>query len=235
MVGSFAGQSVPTEKLAGMLKVIIPCFPRSGTSLLAGLIIRMGFNPGPKKWLKKGDEHNPFGYYECVPLLQISRRILEKFGGDILQNIPDLPDGWIGELGAEKEEIMNIIRTGNVEIFKDAPMLVIADLYDELFPNAKWIVIQRDIKETYRSRSGKPLTYREWKKVTKNRMRKWQHTHPFNKAFNLNYKDFFEDCRGTIQKISTFLGVQLTDQQMKECVNFFQPGRRKKYNIKEEL
>lgn len=34
-----------------MLKVIIPAFPRCGTSFLAGLIVRMGFNPGPEDWL----------------------------------------------------------------------------------------------------------------------------------------------------------------------------------------
>jgi hypothetical protein len=217
-----------------MLKVIIPCFPRSGTSFLAGLIVRMGFNPGPEKWLKKADELNPFGYYECLPLLKISRGILKKFGGDILKNIPDLPNGWINELETEKRQILDIVYSGKVEIFKDAPMLIIADLYDELFPRAKWIVIHRDVRETFKSRFGKPLTYEEWGKITRTRLRKWQQTKPSSKALNLDYKDFFVDCQRTIEKISTFLEIQLTAKQMKECMDFFKPGQRKNHNIKIE-
>jgi len=216
-----------------MLKVIIPCFPRSGSSFLAGLIVRMGFNPGPEKWLKKADERNPFGYYECLPLLEISRGILKKFGGDILKNIPHLPNGWINELETEKKQILDIVYSGKVEIFKDAPMLIIADLYNELFPGAKWIVVHRDVRETFKSRFGKPLTYEEWEKITHIRLRKWQQTQPFSKALNLNYKDFFVDCQGTIEKISSFLGTRLTAQQMKACMDFFKPGQRKDYNIKD--
>jgi hypothetical protein len=213
-----------------MLKVIIPCFPRSGSSFLAGLIVRMGFNPGPEKWLKKSDELNPFGYYECIPLLKISRGILKKFGGDILKNIPNLPNGWLDELETEKKQILDIVCSGKVEIFKDASMLIIADLYNELFPRVKWIAIHREVKETFKSRFGVPLTYEEWEKITGTRLRKWQQTKPFSRALNLDYKDFFLDCRGTIEKISTFLGIQLTSQQIIECMDFFKPGQRK--NIK---
>lgn len=211
-----------------MLKIIIPAFPRSGTSFLAGLIVRMGFNPGPEDWLKKSDEHNPFGYYECMPLLTLSRNILKKFGGDILKNIPDLPDDWLNTMEPEKQQILNLVNSGKIEIFKDAPMLIIADLYNELFPEAKWIVIQRDESETFKSRFGTPLTYVEWEKINKTRLRKWQQTRPFSKALNLNYKDFLLDCRETIEKISTFLEVPLTTEQMKECVDFFKPSQRKK-------
>ncbi len=211
-----------------MLKVIIPAFPRSGTSFLAGLIVRMGFNPGPEQWLKKSDQHNPLGYYECMPLFNISRKILEKFEGDFFGNIPELPENWTNQLENEKQQILNIVNTGKIEIFKDGPMLIIADLYDELFPDAKWIVIRRDIDETFKSRFGKGIPFEEWQKITGTRLNRWQQTRPFFKALNLNYRDFFADLTGTIEKISFFLGIRLTGRQKQSCIDFFKPGQRKK-------
>lgn len=211
-----------------MLKVIIPAFPRSGTSFLAGLLVRMGFNPGPEDWLKTSDTNNPFGYYECMPLFKISRKILETFGGDFFKNIPDLPNGWKDKLETERQQISDIVYSGNVEIFKDGPMLIIADLYHELFPESNWIVIRRDINETFKSRFGSPLTFAEWEKITETRWRKWQQTRPFSKALHLDYKDFFVDFPGAIEKISSFLAIPLTSQQKKACMDFFKPGERKK-------
>ena len=191
----------------------------------------MGLNPGPEKWLKRADELNPFGYYECFPLLQLSREIISKLGGDFLRNIPQPPPGWLNQMENEKQQILNIVKEGNVEIFKDAPMLIIADLYDELFPDASWIVIHRDIRETYKSRSHDRIphvSFEEWEKITETRMSRWRQTRPFSKALNVDYKDFSTDLPGTIKKISTFLGIQLSEGQIKDCMDFFKPGCRKK-------
>jgi hypothetical protein len=207
-----------------MLKVIVPAFPRSGTSFLAGLIARMGLNPGPEHWLKKGDRHNRWGYYECLPLFKISRKILAKLDGDFFFNIPELPKNWSNQFEKEKQQILDIVNTGEIELFKDGPMLIIADLYDELFPDAKWIVINREPKATYRSRFGKRISYEEWKEITGKRQRAWQKTRPFSRALNLHYLDFFTDLAGTIEKLASFLGANITERQKQSCFNFFQPN-----------
>lgn len=186
----------------------------------------MGFNPGPIESLKEADKYNLFGYYENLPLLRISRNILSKFGGDIVRNIPDLPNGWLNELDVEKQQILDTVHSGNIEITKDPSLTVIAGLYHELFPKAKWIVIQRDINETYKSRFGMELTFQEWVSITNRRLEKWQQTIPFSKALHLAYKDFAVDFQGIIQRISSFLGVELTASQMKECFEFYKPGQR---------
>jgi hypothetical protein len=163
--------------------------------------------------------------------LKISRKILQKFGGDFLKNIPDLPDGWMNEVETEKQQIADIVHSGKIEMFKDAPMLIIADLYHELFPGAKWIVIHRDIHETFRSRFGPKLSFTEWKEITNKRWSKWWQSRPASKALNINYADFVMDFQGSIEKISTFLEVELTAPLRQECREFFKPGERKKYNI----
>ena len=75
------------------LKVVITGPPRSGTSFLAGLVTGMGLSPGPKEWLKDADEHNPYGYFECLPLLYIEDDIFRKLGGSF-GHIPEFPENW---------------------------------------------------------------------------------------------------------------------------------------------
>lgn len=211
-----------------MLKVIIPAFPRSGTSFLSGLIVRLGFSPGPPEWMVKPDMHNPFGYYECLPLLKISRQILAKFGGDFLKNIPHLPPGWLDEVIKEQQQILDLVQRGNIEVFKDGPMLIIADLYHRLFPEAKWIVIHRDIHETYRSRFGKPLTFEEWQTVTGTRMDRWRGTQPYSKALQLDYDDFSNHWDRTVRRICAHLEIEPDQSRLDECREFFAPGQRLK-------
>ena len=59
------------------LKVLVTGPPRSGTSFLAGLVARMGLSPGPSAWLNPADEHNRYGYYECLPILKVEEEILK--------------------------------------------------------------------------------------------------------------------------------------------------------------
>ena len=193
---------------------------------MAGLIARMGFCPGPEKWLKTADEHNPHGYYECLPLMRITKGIMERFGGHIVKNIPLLKPGWCSELSEDKFRIKTLVENNGIEIFKDPNLIVLADLFDELFPEAKWVVIHRDIHETYRSRFGLPKTFQEWERLTAKRLDRWQGSRPFHRALNLDYNDFFVDLEGTILRIGKFLDIELDDARVASCAGFFKPGRK---------
>lgn len=207
------------------LKVIVTGSPRSGTSFVAGLVHRMGFSLGPKKWLKKGDEHNPYGYFECLPLKKISNKILEELGGDFHHNLPSLESGWTEAFESKKSEITRIIEAGGIELYKGNRLLVLADLYDELFPEAKWIFTQRSIKETYRSRFGEELSFGEWERITNERLRKWESCRPAKQALYVDYQDFKSDAKKTVSKIQAFLEIELTESQVGSCVDFFLPRR----------
>jgi len=209
-----------------MLKIIIPTFPRSGTSFLAGLLTRMGFSAGPENMLKKGDQYNPFGYFECLPIMTINRNILAKFGGHIVNRIPELPADWVDVVKEDKKWIKKFIIENKIEIIKDPHLLVLADMYDELFPDARWIVINRNIHETYKSRFGRKMSFDEWKILTEKRMIKWMGSRPYQQALKLDYNDFFVDITDTIQKIVEFLRIELTEMQWEECISFFRPKSR---------
>lgn len=204
------------------LKIVITGSPRSGTSFLAGLIHQMGFNVGPKKWLKGANEYNPYGYFECVPLMKKSEDILEKLGGDF-HDLPNFYIGWTNNLNQEKKEIINIIRQGNIEVYKGNRLMVLADLYDELFPNLKWIFINRDINDTYNSRFGEHLSFEEWEHITLKRLNVWHNSKPSQKSLNLDYQDFKIDLEGTIERIQNHLEISLTNVKKKQCIDFFKP------------
>ena len=206
------------------LKVIITEPPRSGTSFITGCIHRMGFNVGSEKWLKQADIFNPYGYYECLPLLEISIRILNQLGGDFL-DIPSLNPGWTENFLTEKGEICKIIKTGEIELYKGNRLLIVADLYNELFPNAKWIFINRDIEQLHISPGAlsNSFSFQEWKEIINKRLSVWNSSKPASKAFKVDYQDFKTDCKKTILEIQSFLDIELTETQIENCMSFYKP------------
>jgi hypothetical protein len=56
--------------------------PRSGTSFAAGVFGALGYYAvaDPDKELRKGDEHNPFGYWEAEQLVEMNVEVLRRVG-----------------------------------------------------------------------------------------------------------------------------------------------------------
>ena len=205
------------------LKVIICGLPRSGTSFLTGLVERMGFNVGPKRWLKDNDKNNKLGYFECLPLNLLSEKIMDKYSADFISNLT-LPKYWLESAALSYgQKIKNIINSGRIDLYKDNRLLVIADLYVHLYPNAKWIFIQRSKSSTYKSRFGDIMSEEQWRVVTEKRLAAWRHTAASSKALHLNYEDFSKMLPKQIEIISGFLNAKLSNYQIADCKAFFQP------------
>jgi hypothetical protein len=204
------------------LKVLVTGSPRAGTSFVTGLIHTMGLDLGPQEWLKSPDANNPYGYFECLPLMQISNAILQTLGGSF-HDLPRLASGWTTAFEPEKSAIMNLVHKGNIELYKDNQLLVLADLYSEIFPHAKWIFIRRDVKETFASRFGVKMPFESWAVLTEQRMDAWNRSKPSSKALYIHYHDFSNDLDKTIRSIAAFIRVELTEQQMESCRVFYKP------------
>jgi hypothetical protein len=206
------------------LKVIVTGSPRSGTSFVTGLIHLMGFSIGPKSWLKKADRYNPYGYFECQPLNRLSSAVLMSLG-DFHSALPSLEDQWTEAFKAEQAQIVRVVESGGVELYKDNLLLVLADLYDELFPDAKWVFVQRDIEATYKSRFGRHLSFSDWQRIVERRSQLWQSSNPSKKALYIDYDDFKSDIKGAVQTIQTFLDIELSKKQLAVCIDFFKPRK----------
>lgn len=211
------------------LKVIIVGPPRSGTSFLAGLIVRMGFYPGPSKMLLEANKNNPYGFYEFKNLLDLDHRILEDKYGSIW-NIPDFDCHWISDLVNEKNIVKKTVNKYGLEVYKGNMLIVLSDLYSELFPDAKWIFITRSKEETKRSIRdawGSDKSDDELDELLERWLEIWNSSQAGKKSLKFNYEDFFKDIDGKINELESFLEIELTAKQRKDCKEFFKPRNEK--------
>ena len=204
------------------LKVIVVGHPRSGTSFVTGLVHRMGYSLGPDIWLLGADKYNRFGYFEARPLMEINMRIMQGLG-NISPGLVDRSPDWFQQFKQEQINILQIVEMGGIELYKGNRLMILADLYDDLFPNVKWIFVNRNIDETYRSRFIEQISLDEWKKQAKIRNLLWQQSRPASRAMQVRYEDFFSDLVGTINQIRSYLEISLTAQQFQNCQDFFRP------------
>jgi len=63
--------------------VLVMGMHRSGTSVTAGVLHKLGVNMGDN--LLRADRHNPDGYYEDMEFLKLNQYILQQHGGDWLR------------------------------------------------------------------------------------------------------------------------------------------------------
>lgn len=209
------------------LKVIITGEPRSGTSFLSGYISRLGFNLGHKKNIKGPDKNNRHGYFEHRNLMQVSKDILIKLKGDFHWNIPILNEGWIFDFVKERNKIAKIVNKENIEMYKGNRLMVLADMYSHLYPDAKWIKIERNIEETYISRFGERIPFADYKRITELRSEAWERSETSKNALVLNYDMFKSEPERTFETIVKHLKIECSDQQRQECIDFFKPKIRK--------
>lgn len=208
------------------LKIIVTGLPRSGTSFLTSLVHHMGFSVGNGQKLKPADKYNKTGYFEYLPLMKISDQIFNRLGNDFFTQLPELDNGWTRPFESEKQSILQCVQEDHIELYKDNKLVILADLYDELFPNAKWIFIERCIEETYRSRFGQPLSIKQWEKITENRLTCWNKTKPSKKALYVKYSNFSNNFEHQVDEIAKFTGI--INPQVTILKNLFKPGRTAK-------
>ncbi|MEM8907770.1 MAG: sulfotransferase [Bacteroidota bacterium] len=205
------------------MRVLITGGPRSGTSFLAGLIRAMGLHPGRERHLKLPDLQSRKGYWEHQRLLDISRQLLVKMKADFHHQLPQLEPGWTQHFSKEKAAIRQIVHQEKIDFYKGNRLLVLADLYDELFPKAKWFCIRRNVEATYQSRFGKSISRAEWQTITENRYAAWQRTAASRKAVELDYDAFKTEPRTMILKITQHLGLPANEADLQRYQQYFKP------------
>lgn len=156
--------------------------------------------------------------------MKISDRMLHALGGTY-GRLPDFPEGWTRECQKEKSQILRLVARGRIEMFKDSRLLVMADFYDELFPNAKWILVGRSLRESFRSRFGDPIPFTEWRRRYDSRMSRWSSCRPSRTCLQIDYSEFAADLSGSIRRIQTYLGLQLDSDRIENCMALYLPRR----------
>ncbi|WP_411766579.1 alkaline phosphatase family protein [Winogradskyella sp. A3E31] len=172
--------------------VVVSGLPRSGTSLMMQMLDRGGIDV-LSDGKREADTSNPKGYYEFDPVMSINK-----------------DNSWLPKA-------------------KNKCVKVVAPLLKFLDPQFRYKVIfmNRDLTEIVKSQQkmiGKnPETlpvrlFDAYKKHLKN-VDIWKEREPFVEMIYIDYKDVLESPETSIKKIEDFIGVDLKNDKMVQCID----------------
>ena len=122
--------------------------PRSGTSMVAGILKKTGFWCGSTL---NGDGNNPKGYFEHkVVREQIIKPMLTAMDCDPLgvRRLPDLDA--LESQPKLKRRLYEVLKSDGYRdqrpwLYKDAKLTLLWPLFREAFPEARWLIVKRDV------------------------------------------------------------------------------------------
>ena len=153
----WATRSIDSQKEVDVVQyqpILVTGFPRSGTSLTAGILARGGVWSGNTV---PGNKHNEKGYFENVALReQVVKPILSGLGCDPLgiRRLPGLAS--IPSMPFLRRLVLHSIRSeGYIGdrpwMYKGAKLTLIWPVWAAAFPAAEWVVVRRPPTEVVRS------------------------------------------------------------------------------------
>lgn len=185
---------------------------RSGTSMVAGIIRRLGVYLGEDERLILETDYNVKGCYEHRTLLDISDRILKYFGGDN-HTPPVFPPDWlkdphIVELEAKAREIIEKeFRDKKIWGWKDTRVCITLPFWQKILPETVYVICVRNPVDVVNS-----LINRKWFSYPSYAYKVWltynvsviEHTANKPRIF-VFYEDFFADWRREVERIASFI------------------------------
>lgn len=189
------------------MKVIVTGNARSGTSFLTNLVHKMtNYKCGDN--IKGKDSNNKWGYWEHIGLNKITTQCLRSVGISYVTKKPVKKiDFSSPKFDSFRKKINTITNNQKIELYKDNKLILAPELYTKLYPEAKWIYIQRNLKDSFKSKFGEKMTFEEYSNMVKNRLDCWESKEKPKNCLVVNYEDFDNNIEGTIKKIINYLDV----------------------------
>lgn len=184
------------------MNVLLTGMPRSGTSLLAAVVHRMGFDFGPEDALATADEWNPDGYFERVDVVVMNQGLIDRLGG---QNVvPPVRSVYeLEDLEAQVERAESL--KAQVPTLKIPRAAFLRPVWDS--PDALWIVSVRHPLEVAASWE------RAYGKVTQETLGYWVDYNrsyaelPVGRTLIVSYDEWFTDHRRQLKRLARFLNT----------------------------
>jgi predicted AlkP superfamily phosphohydrolase/phosphomutase/tetratricopeptide (TPR) repeat protein len=172
--------------------VVVSGLPRSGTSLMMQMLDKGGLE-SLVDGKREADESNPKGYYEYEPVMALHK-----------------DNSWLDKAQNKSVKIV-------------APLLTHLDMQFRY----KIIFMKRDLNEIIKSQRkmvGKdPNTipvklynsYRQQLEFTEN----WKEKEPGIELIYVDYKDVLNDPESAIEKVRSFIGLDMDEEAMASCID----------------
>lgn len=202
------------------MEVLILGMHRSGTSLVSGIINKLGVYGGDETTLSRSGEWNPKGYWEFRKLNQTNNRILEALGArwDRVAGLDDTllqdpRDGRISGICNELAPTLEAFGKQGDWAVKDPRMCLLLPAWRKYFSNPVAVMVVRDPLEvaiSLNKRNQMPLVVGAalWEFYTKSAL---QHSQDMPRIF-VNYNTLLENPAHEIlrvQKSLANLGVKV--------------------------
>jgi len=172
--------------------VIVSGLPRSGTSVMMQMLQKGGIEV-LIDYNRKPDQSNPKGYYEYDPVMALHK-----------------DNSWLGKA-------------------QNKSLKVVAPLLKYLSPKYRYKVIfmNRDLSEVVKSQQkmiGKnpdvlPIHLFEAYNKHLRQVEVWKNKEPSIELVYINYKDVLDNTEDVVEKVTSFIGVDMKKEAMVECVD----------------
>jgi len=167
------------------------------------------------------------GYYELNRLIYLEETILRYLQGDYYFHIPNFTANWTCSsegIVSKKASLFMYLSGVRAKVVKMS-RIVLADLFNDLFPSAKWIYISRNVSAMFASRFGASISYPKYVRMLERRFAVWNASVPAKKALYLQYEEFSTPSGflNALSKIAKHLSLSLTTSQIESCTDFWRP------------
>lgn len=196
--------------------VLVGGFPGTGTSLLAHLVVEMGFNAGPAKNLKGSDEINRWGYWEYLPIRDMAWSAIRKRGERsrtsfreyVTRGFLEYADPRMVDWGDEYSSgcrmmIRQRAVLDDVEMYKDNALPLIWPLFSK---HAKYVLTTRKPESCYH-RAAQRVSAERWRDAHACYYHLSRQMAAEVPTLFFAYEDFETDLEGQIEMLADFLGA----------------------------
>lgn len=203
--------------------------PRSGTSLVAGVL---GIcNAWMGRTLPGGVE-NPKGFFEHIILReQVNKKILAQLGCDPLGVTSLPPPGAVRGIPGLRDTIYRVISAEGYDgkhpwLLKDAKITLLWPAYLDAFPDARWIIVRREVDDIVKSclntpfmnqHSSDPGLWRGWAEEYLLRLEKLKSVCP--SSSEIWPQQLVEGELGPLRELVANLGLEWKGSEVNEFID----------------
>lgn len=216
-----------------MKTLVVLGMHRSGTSMVGGVLARLGVNMGENYYEGKISA-NPLGFYEDLDFLELNKEIIKKAGGSWHN-----PPAESSILSQEESFLLRITdllaQKKGIWGWKDPRTCLTIKLYEKYLKNVYYIVCHRDLKSIaeslYKRNKFSYAQSKELIEIYQERIATFFGENPGLKRLDLYYRDLLRKPDYWVGKIIKFAALNVNSSQFASAVDFIIPPNKLK-NIK---
>ena len=213
---------------------------RSGTSMFAHLLYRLGVYLGEKEDLVPPGESNVDGHWEHMGFLQLNENILRSYGGS-WDLPPLLADSWHKEESlqgarADALDLLESFRARERWCWKDPRSSLTMPFWLDLLPDMRVVVCLRnplEVATSLRRRGISSIAFglNLWKAYNQNLL----DTVPEDQYIVTHYDTYFYRPQVEMRRVLDFVGIPASDQLISLTRSRVIRGLRNNFADSEEL